>query len=217
MPFRKIYIQNIALSDIAWPYCISALSKSFPNPTHVSFTQCISPTMNEMRIYPHTNTITQQQITLSAQEEELAPMPISGYFNTNIIFDNCEITEISVISQIPTQYVATELHEYRFATLSSQSSHNIVFVLQCQQTNLVDFFIEWETSEHPSMDGKPVAEIVKIELAGEEETVDKWIGINHKIALKNIEMSWVSAKENDGQTGIVAVHVSTPNGVTRLD
>lgn len=90
-------------------------------------------------------------------------------------------------------------------------------VLGSLDDSQLPFFIEWETSEHPSMDGKPVAEIVKIELAGEEETVDKWIGINHKIVLNNIEMSWVSAKENDGQTGIVAVHVSTPNGVTRLD
>ena len=90
-------------------------------------------------------------------------------------------------------------------------------VLGSLDDSQLPFFIEWETSEHPSMDGKPVAEIVKIEIAGDEETMDKWIGINHKIALKNIEISWVSTKENDGQTGIIAVHVSTPNGVIRLD
>ena len=90
-------------------------------------------------------------------------------------------------------------------------------VLGSLDDSQLPFFIEWQTSQHPSTDGKPVAEIVKIEIAGDEETVDKWIGINHKIALKNIEIAWVNLKENDGQTGIVAVHVSTPNGVTRLD
>ena len=90
-------------------------------------------------------------------------------------------------------------------------------VLGSLDDSQLPFFIEWETNEHPSNDGNPVAEIVKIEIAGDEETVEKWIGIDHKLALDDIEISWIRTKENDGQTGIVAVHISTPNGIIRLD
>ena len=90
-------------------------------------------------------------------------------------------------------------------------------VLGTLDDSQLPFFIEWETSEHPSKEGKPVAEIVKIEIAGRRETTENWIGIDHKIELRNIEINWLDTIENDGQTGIVAVHVSTPNGVIRLD
>ena len=33
----------------------------------------------------------------------------------------------------------------------------------------------------------------------------------------DVEVIWVSAAENDGDNGIVAVHLSTPSGVVRLD
>ena len=92
-----------------------------------------------------------------------------------------------------------------------------VGVLGTLADSQLPFFIEWETTEHPSKDGKPVAEIVKIEIAGRKEKLENWIGIGHKIELRNIEIIWLNQKENDGQTGIVAVHVSTPDGVIRLD
>ena len=90
-------------------------------------------------------------------------------------------------------------------------------VLGTLDDSQLPFFIEWETTEHPSKDGKPVAEIVKIEIAGSKETIENWIGINHKIELRNVDFIWLDTKQNDGQTGIVAVHISTPDGVIRLD
>jgi len=33
----------------------------------------------------------------------------------------------------------------------------------------------------------------------------------------NVEVVWLSPADNDGENGIVAVHLNTPSGVVRLD
>jgi hypothetical protein len=73
------------------------------------------------------------------------------------------------------------------------------------------------SSDHPSNDGKAVAEIVKIEISGDEKTIEEWLGSDLSKALDGVEILWVLPEANDGQTGLVAVHLATPNGVVRLD
>jgi hypothetical protein len=73
------------------------------------------------------------------------------------------------------------------------------------------------SSDHPSNDGKAVAEIVKIEISGDEKTIEEWLGSDLSKAFDGIEILWVLPEDNDGQTGLVAVHLATPNGVVRLD
>ena len=36
-------------------------------------------------------------------------------------------------------------------------------------------------------------------------------------AFDGVEIQWVDPAVNDGETGLVAVHLATPNGVVRLD
>ncbi|NCW13362.1 MAG: VOC family protein [Chitinophagia bacterium] len=79
------------------------------------------------------------------------------------------------------------------------------------------FFIEWETSSHPSEDGKALASIEKIELAGDKETIKNWLGMNPTEAFEDIEIEWIDASKNEGITGIVAVQLQTPHGKVRLD
>ena len=79
------------------------------------------------------------------------------------------------------------------------------------------FFIEWQTQDHPSVDGKATAEIVKIELSGNLSSVNQWLGSNFQSALDDIVIDWVDPHKNDGETGIVAVHLLTPNGTIRID
>ena len=72
--------------------------------------------------------------------------------------------------------------------------------------------------DRQSTDGKAVATIVKIEIAGDEETISNWLGSGTAQALgDNVEVIWISPSENDGDNGIVAVHLMTPTGVVRLD
>ena len=79
------------------------------------------------------------------------------------------------------------------------------------------FFIEWKTQNHPSVDGKATAEIVKIEISGSPISVNEWLGSNFQSALDDIVIDWVDPHKNDGETGIVAVQLLTPNGTIRID
>ncbi len=91
-------------------------------------------------------------------------------------------------------------------------------VLGTLEDRQLPFFIEWIENHHPSTDGKAVATIVKIEIAGSEEVISNWLGSDTAQALgDNVEVVWLTPADNDGESGIVAVHLSTPNGVVRLD
>ena len=79
------------------------------------------------------------------------------------------------------------------------------------------FFIQWLTQDHPSADGKQVAEIKKIEISGNEETIKEWLGSEPIKAFKDVEVLWRNPKDFEGETGIVSVVLSTPNGNIVLD
>ncbi|MEI6868051.1 MAG: VOC family protein [Actinomycetes bacterium] len=79
------------------------------------------------------------------------------------------------------------------------------------------FFIEWLTNDHPSLDGKAVSAIEKIEIAGDPETIENWLGLDIKSALNGVEVQWINVEDNEGMTGVVAIHLKTPNGTIRLD
>jgi hypothetical protein len=80
------------------------------------------------------------------------------------------------------------------------------------------FFVQWIKNHHPSTDGKAVAKIVKIEIAGDEKTISEWLGAEVDKAIgSGIAVEWVSTDTNDGDTGIVAVELETGTGKVRLD
>jgi hypothetical protein len=79
------------------------------------------------------------------------------------------------------------------------------------------FFIQWLSQDHPSSDGKPRAKIVKIEIAGDEKSIENYCGCGMVDAVGDIEVVWVDRANNDGENGLVAVHLQTPNGVVRID
>jgi hypothetical protein len=91
-------------------------------------------------------------------------------------------------------------------------------VLGTLEDRQLPFFIEWIENHHPSTDGKAVATIVKVEIAGDEATITNYLGSDIAKALgDNVEVVWLSPGDNDGENGIVAVHLNTPSGVVRLD
>lgn len=90
-------------------------------------------------------------------------------------------------------------------------------VLGTLNDSQLPFFIQWMSSDHPSTDGKAVAEIIKIEISGDEKTIEEWLGSDLSKAFDGVEIQWVDPAENDRETGLVAVHLATPNGFVRLD
>ena len=78
------------------------------------------------------------------------------------------------------------------------------------------FFVQWETDaqHHPSAPGSPVT-LRRLEIAGDEETVDAYLGTSARRALDGIEVEWLSPF--DEETGVVAAVFETPRGPVRVD
>lgn len=97
------------------------------------------------------------------------------------------------------------------------------FDLQWEQIGLTDlledpqlpFFVQWHSSpsEHPCVGGKPGTGLHALEICGDQERIEAWLGAPLSVALDHVEIIWVDSDE----PGLVAVHVQTPNGVVRLD
>jgi hypothetical protein len=91
-------------------------------------------------------------------------------------------------------------------------------VLGTLEDKQLPFFIEWKSLDHPSTDGKAIAKIVKVEIAGDEKRITDWLGNNLATALgSEVEVMWLSPADTEGESGIVAVHLMTPSGVVRVD
>ena len=50
-------------------------------------------------------------------------------------------------------------------------------VLDTLKDAQLPFFIQWLTTDHPSTDGKSVAKISKIEIAGDKSSLQAWVGL----------------------------------------
>ena len=99
----------------------------------------------------------------------------------------------------------------------SELSWKQLGVLGTLDDSQLPFFIQWLSGIHPSTDGKAVARIIKIEISGLVNTIEDWIGSDLSKAFDGIEIEWVDPTTNDEETGLVAVHLATANGVVRLD
>lgn len=76
------------------------------------------------------------------------------------------------------------------------------------------FFVRWLSSRasHPSVGGKDI-ELLKLEIAGDRERVNDWLGGEADKILHDVEISWIAP---NGQPGLVAAVFSTPNGEVRI-
>ncbi|MFM8235989.1 MAG: VOC family protein, partial [Actinomycetota bacterium] len=90
-------------------------------------------------------------------------------------------------------------------------------VLGTIEDSQLPFFIQWLTADHPSEDGKAVAEIKKIEISGDEKTIESWLGSEPQGAFKDVEVIYRDPADFDGETGIVSVTIVTPKGEVVLD
>ena len=90
-------------------------------------------------------------------------------------------------------------------------------VLGTIKDSQLPFFIEWLSQNHPSLDGKAVAEIKQIDISGDEKTIEAWLGSNPKGVFKDVEVNYLDDSNFEGETGIISVTISTPNGDVVLD
>ena len=79
------------------------------------------------------------------------------------------------------------------------------------------FFIEWESTDHPSLDGVATCSIIEIEIAGNENEIIDWIGNDLTEVGEGVEFKFVNQNSNEGISGIVAVTIDSPNGPVRIE
>lgn len=78
------------------------------------------------------------------------------------------------------------------------------------------FFTQWESDaeHHPSRGGSSIA-LQSLEIAGDEPTVDRYLGASSRQPLDGVAVDWLSPF--DGDTGVVAATFATPHGDVRID
>jgi len=73
------------------------------------------------------------------------------------------------------------------------------------------------STEHPSSVAKADVYISKIEISGDESTIESWLGSSPKRAFKDVEVLYRDPSRFDGETGIISVTISTPKGEVVLE
>ena len=90
-------------------------------------------------------------------------------------------------------------------------------VKEIADTREFPFFIQWLSTDHPSQDGTPLAEIEKIVIADKNQLADSWFKKEILTSLGDVNIEWVDPSLNDNQTGIVGIQLLTPIGSVLLD
>ena len=110
---------------------------------------------------------------------------------------------------------ATEGHRTR--PNGSDLKWKQIGVNEIADTREFPFFIQWLSTDHPSQDGTPLAEIEKIVIADQGQLAGSWFKDDIYASLGEIEIEWVNQSLSDGETGIISVHLSTPAGIVVLE
>ena len=100
---------------------------------------------------------------------------------------------------------------------NSSNYGQIDFDSEIQVFTADPFFIQWLTEDHPSEDGTTVSKIEKIVIADKVQLSDSWFKTEILNGLDKVAIDWVDPSTQDGEIGIVSVHLSTPSGSVVLD
>jgi hypothetical protein len=127
------------------------------------------------------------------------------------------VFSIEDISPIATKFGREAVDGHRTRPNGTDLKWKQIGVNEITDARELPFFIEWLTADHPSQDGNAVSSIEKIVIADKDQLAESWFKSEILSALGKVTIEWVDPSENDGENGIVAVDLKTPNGLIRLD
>ena len=90
-------------------------------------------------------------------------------------------------------------------------------VKEIVETRQLPFFIQWLSTDHPSQDGVPLAEIEKIMIADNNKLEDSWFKQEIISSLGEVALEWMDQRNEETQPGILAITFTTPNGLVTID
>lgn len=121
------------------------------------------------------------------------------------------------ISRVENQLGRTAVEGSRRRPDGKELKWKQIGILGTLEDSQLPFFIQWLTQDHPSTDGRATAEIRQIEIAGDEATIQEWLGTDPSRAFNDVDVVWRDPADFDGETGIVSVTLRTPSGDVVLD
>ena len=121
------------------------------------------------------------------------------------------------ISPIEQKFGRDAIEGHRMRPNGSDLKWKQIGVKEIADTREFPFFIEWLTEDHPSQDGLPNAEIKKIVIADQNELSNSWFKSEILSSMGGISIEWVDPSLNDGQSGIMAIEITTAQGAVLLD
>jgi hypothetical protein len=121
------------------------------------------------------------------------------------------------ISKVEEKFGREAVEGHRTRPDGSDLKWKQIGVNEIADSHELPFFIQWLTKDHPSQDGKAVASIEKITIADKGELSESWFKDEILAGLDGTSIEWTDPSVNDGENGIVAVHLKTPSGVVVLD
>ncbi len=88
-------------------------------------------------------------------------------------------------------------------------------VMGLQVNPQLPFFVQWESpaDQHPSAGASGQLRLVAVEIAGDPQLLNEWLGDPGVDPLEDVEVDWVAPH---GTPGLVAAQFSTPNGTVRI-
>ena len=110
---------------------------------------------------------------------------------------------------------ATEGHRTR--PNGSELRWKQIGVKEISDSREFPFFIEWLSTDHPSQDGTPLAEILKIVIADRDQLENSWFRDDILASLGKVKIEWVDTATNYDQSGIVEVLIATRNGIVSIN
>jgi hypothetical protein len=121
------------------------------------------------------------------------------------------------ISKVEEKFGRSSIEGQRTRPDGSDLKWKQIGVNEITNSRELPFFIQWLTADHQSKDGKAVAAIEKITIADTEQLSDSWFKTEILDGLNGTNIEYIDSSTNDGESGIVAVHLKTPTGTVVLD
>ena len=121
------------------------------------------------------------------------------------------------ISKVEEKFGRSAIEGHRTRPDGTDLKWKQIGVNEITDSRELPFFIQWLTADHPSQDGKDVAAIEKITIADTDHLSDSWFKSETLGGLNGADVEFIEPSTNDGEYGIVAVHLTTPAGFVVLD
>ena len=127
------------------------------------------------------------------------------------------VFSVEDISTIEAQFGRKAAEGSRTKPDGTQLKWKQIGVNEIIHTKELPFFIQWLTSNHPSNDGKAIAQIKTIAFASSERLSNSFFKETIFESLEKFSVDWVDLSDVEQLAGIMSISMDTPNGVVQID